>query len=281
MKNILLSAVALLIMATTSFGQIKTPAPSPYAKIEQKIGLSNVMIEYSRPGKKGRDLFGSDALVPFGKLWRTGANYATTIEIDHDADISGQALPKGKYAILSEPNADMWKIHFYTFESKSWWSYTEKTPNLTVSVKSENSPLMMETFTIGFNNFTNSGARMELAWGNTIVPIAISFETDKEVMQSIEKVMAGPSNSDYYSAASYFHSEGKDLNQALEWIKKATSVENPRFWHVRKEALILADLGKYKDAIEAAKKSKMLAEKDGNDDYVRMNTKSINEWMKK
>ena len=131
-----------------------------------------------------------------------------------------------------------------------------------------------------FNNFKSDGADMEFVWGTTSAMVTIGVATDAAVMANIENVMAGPSTNDYYNAASYYHSEGKDLNKALEWIRKATQVENPKFWQVRREALILADLGKMEDAIAAAKLSKELAMKAGNDDYVKMNEASIKEWMK-
>lgn len=281
MKNSLLTLFAFFLFVGFSQAQIQTPAPSPASKVEQKIGLTDVVVEYSRPGKKGRDLFGNDALVEYGKLWRTGANAATKITFSEDVTINGNKLAKGSYALLTKPGANSWMLNFYTYDGWSWSSYVEKEADLTVEAKTKNSSYTFETFTIGFGDFSNDSGVMSLMWGNTIVPVAIGVETDKVVMESIEKVMAGPSNNDYYNAASYFHSSGKDLEQALEWIQKATKVDNPKFWQVRRESLILADLGRTKEAIEAAKKSKSLAEEAGNADYVKMNEQSIKEWMAK
>jgi tetratricopeptide (TPR) repeat protein len=114
-----------------------------------------------------------------------------------------------------------------------------------------------------------------------IVPVKITADSDKTVMASIEKVLAGPSGNDYFNAASYMHDSGKDLNKALEYVRKATQVASPAFWQVRRESLILADLGRKAEAIEAAKKSLELAKVANNMDYVRMNEKSIAEWTKK
>lgn len=279
MKNTLLTLLSLLLM-TVGYGQIMTPAASPFSKVEQKVGLVDVTVEYSRPGKKGRDLFGPGALVEYDKLWRTGANSVTKVSFSDDVTVNGSALKGGDYAILTTPGADMWKVHFFTYEGRGWGSYAEKDPDLTVEAKVMMKNDEVESFTINFTNFKNDGADMEFMWGKTKAMLSLGVATDKAVMASIDRVMAGPSANDYYNAAAYYHEEGKDLNQALEWIRKATKVENPRYWQVRREALILADLGKKDEAIEAAKLSKELAMKAGNDDYVKMNEASIKEWMK-
>ena len=124
----------------------------------------------------------------------------------------------------------------------------------------------------------NDGATLQFGWDNVVVPVNLTVHTDKEVMSSIERAMAGPSTNDYYAAATYYHDEGKDLKMALKWIEKATAGDSPRFWQVRRKALILADLGMKAEAIAAAKQSLELAKAAGNDDYVRMNEKSIKEW---
>ncbi len=279
MKNTLFTLLCLLMM-TVGYSQITTPAASPFSKVDQKVGLVDVSVEYSRPGKKGRDLFGQGALVEYDKLWRTGANAVTKINFSDDVTVNGSDLKKGTYAILTTPGESSWKVHFFTYESRGWGSYAEKTPDLTVDAKSSMRNDEVESFTINFNNFKSDGADMEFVWGKTSAMVTIGVATDAAVMANIENVMAGPSTNDYYNAASYYHSEGKDLNKALEWIRKATQVENPKFWQVRREALILADLGKMEDAIATAKLSKELAMKAGNDDYVKMNEASIKEWMK-
>jgi hypothetical protein len=278
MKKTILSIFSFLLLTTLSFSQINTPAASPFSKVEQAVGLVDVTVEYSRPGKKDRALFGPGNLVEYGKLYRTGANAVTKVSFSDDVTLNGEALAKGSYALLTTPGAEMWKSHFYPYEGRSWSSYKEKTPALTVSSKVIMLENDLETFTIYFSNFKNDGGDMAIAWGKVYVPIQIGVPTDEAVMANIEKVMAGPSNNDYYNAATYFHTSGKDLKQALAWIQMATNVEEPKFWQVRREALILADLGMKKEAIEAATKSKDLAMKAGNDDYVKMNEASIKEW---
>jgi hypothetical protein len=261
--------------------QISTPAPSSSCKMEQTVGLTDITINYSRPSMKGRTIFAEDGLVPFDKLWRLGANAATKVSFSDDVKIEGNDLKAGDYAVLATPGADSWDFHFHTYESGSYGSYVEKTPALTVTVKPVSLPITMETMLITIGQITTNSAVMQLVWEKTLVPVNIEVEVESVVMAQIEKVMAGPSTNDYYAAASYYHDNGKDLEQALEWMQKATAGDSPRFWHVRKEALILGDLGRYDDAVMAAKKSLELAKEAGNDEYVKMNEDSIKAWSMK
>lgn len=275
--KVLLSTV-LVMIAGICMAQIETPAPSPSSTVKQVVGLTEVTIDYSRPGVKGRTIFAEDGLVPFGKIWRTGANAVTKIEFSDDVTINGQELGGGAYAILTVPGENSWDVNFYTYDSRSFGSYTEKTPDLSVTAAVSKLPMPMESFTISVHDLSNDGATLNFAWENTWVSLDLGVEVDERVMANIETVLAGPTGNDYFAAASYYHTAGKDLNQALKWINKATDVDEPRFWQVRRKALILADLGKKEEAIAAAELSLQLAEKAGNDDYVRMNKKSIEEW---
>lgn len=270
-----------LLLCATSFAQIKTPAASPSAKLMQTVGLTDVEIEYSRPSAKGRTIFAADGLVPYGKVWRTGANSISKITFSDDVMVEGNKVPAGSYGILSIPGASDWAVHFYTYEKGSWSSYVEKTPALVVNVKSMMTKSMTETFTMNIANVTSKGAELQISWANVVVPVKMSVMVDDRVMAAIDKTMAGPSNNDYYAAASYYLDAGKDMKKALTWIQKATNVEKPKFWQVRKEALIQAELGNTKAAIKTAKKSLELSKIAGNDDYVKMNEDSIKEWSMK
>ncbi len=276
----LLAAMFIMCLTIQTQAQIKTPAASPSAKVMQTIGLTDVMVEYSRPGVKGRTIFAEDGLVPFGKVWRTGANSATKIDFSTDVMIEGNKVSKGAYAVLTMPGKAQWAVHFYAYEGGRWSSYIEKTPDLVVNVAPSNMANKVENFLITFDDLTDQGAKMEMLWDNTAIALNIGVNSDEAVMAAIEKTLGGPTAGDYYTAGNYYHNSGKDLAQALEWVQKATKVENPKFWQVRREALILADMGKTKEAIAAAKKSLDLAKAAGNDDYVRLNEKSLAEWMK-
>jgi hypothetical protein len=278
-KNLLLLPLLLLIGIAAIHAQIVTPAASPSAKLTQMVGLTEVTVEYSRPAMKGRTIFAADGLVPFGSVWRTGANSATKITFSDDVTIEDNKLAAGSYAILTKPGATSWAVHFYNHQSTNFGSYLEEDPNLVVNVTPAKMDVTLESFTINIDGMNNSGATLQFAWENTVVPVAIGVDVDTKVMASIDRVMAGPSANDYNNAATYYHEAGKDLKQALEWSNMATAGDNPRYWMVRRKALILADLGMKKEAIQAAKQSLELAKTAGNNDYVRMNEKSIKEWM--
>ncbi len=277
MKN-LFAVLCFVALTVSAQAQIKTPAPSPSAKIEQTIGLTDVTVEYSRPSAKGRTIFGADALVPNGQIWRTGANSVTKVTFSGDVMVEGKELSAGKYGVLTLPDAESWAVHFYTYEKSSWSSYKEATPALAVSVSPKKSMDFTESFTISFDDLKSDAATLSIKWANTVVPVSIATNADVAVMANIEKVMAGPSAGDYYNAASYYLSTDKDLEQALTWMNKATEGPDKKFWQMKKKAELLAKLGKYKEAIAAAKTSLELATKAGNKDYIKMNNDNIKKW---
>ena len=276
----LLALAVLCLLAIPAEAQIQTPAASPGAEFSTTVGLTDITLNYSRPSKKGRTIFAKDGLVPYGKLWRTGANAATKFTFGDDVKIGGKAMKAGSYAVLTIPSPEKWVVNLYPYESGNWGSYREKDPTVSISAVASTMDVEVETFFIDINDVAGNKANIYLVWDNTAVAIPLEVEVDKTVMASIERTMAGPSQNDYYQAATYLHESGKDQKKALEYIQKANA-KDPKFWQVRREALILADMGMTSKAIEAAKKSKMLAEKAGNDDYVRMNEKSIAEWANK
>ena len=283
MKKLIFTLLTLTVLAFSVNAQITTPSASPTATLEQTVGLTDVTIVYSRPSMKDRTIFAKDGLVPFGQLWRTGANSATKITFGDDVTLGGKNLKKGSYAILTKPMADSWEFMVYTYEKGSWSSYKSKTPTATFSAKTMKSGRAMETFTIDFNNTRDESANIEFAWENTYVAVPLTVDADSKVMNDIDKTLAGVTANDYYNAGSYYHKSGKDIKQAYEWVHKANEMNatSPKFWQVRREALILADMNRMGDAIKAATKSKELAMKAENADYVRMNEASIAEWTAK
>jgi len=276
-------ALAFLIANFTGEAQVKTPAPSPKSTLNQVVGLTDVTIEYSRPSAKGRAVFGD--LVPFGKLWRTGANANSTISFSEDVVIQGTTLKKGKYAIYTTPKADMWEIIFYTDTDN--WGTPENWSENKVAFKTNVDPVALnnhvETFTLGINNITNDSATLDISWEKTMASIKFEVPTQKAALASINKVLAGPTAGDYFSSAQYFYQSDGDLNKALEYVNKAISLakEEVPFWHLRLKSLIQAKLGDKVGAIATAKLSLAGAEKAKNDDYVKMNNDSIKEWSKK
>lgn len=280
----MLKKLFILIVIMGSFtalnAQIKTPQPSPAAKLEQMVGLTKVVVEYSRPSMRERTIYGN--LVPYNKLWRTGANANTTISFDTNVTIDGKELKKGTYAVYTIPKKENWDVIFYSDANN--WGTPQKWDDAKVALKTSvpvyEIPEQIETFTILFDDLHDNGATLGFLWSNIYAGVKFEVPTAAIAVKSIEAVMNGPSANDYFQAATYYHTSGKDLNQALEWIKKATAGDSPRFWYLRRMSLIQADLGDKKGAIETAKKSMALAEKAGNADYVKMNKESIAEWMK-
>ena len=278
MKKIILLVFAVAISVTAN-AQIKTPAASPAQKIEQTVGLTDVTLEYSRPHKKDRDIFGG--LVPFDKLWRTGANKNSHITFSDDVEIGGGTLKAGTYAIFTIPRIGTWEVMFYT-DTENWgtpenWDASKVAA--TIIVKSSELPMTMESFTMMFNDVKSDSADLSIMWDKTMVNVPIKFGTDKAVSASIDQVMSGPSSGDYYSAAVFYLESGKDINKAKTWIDKAISMrEKPAFWYHRQQSLIYAKSGDKEGAIKAANTSLKLATEAGNNDYVALNTASLKEW---
>ena len=260
--------------------QIKTPAPSPFSSVTQMVGLTEVTLEYSRPAMRGRTIMGD--LVPFDKIWRTGANARTKITFGDDVTIDGNTLKKGTYAIFTKPTAESWEVYFYTDYAGGGAPQTleESKVALKTTVKTESMPMPIQSFTMYFDDLTDDSAVLGILWENTYVGVKFNVPTDEIASKSIEAVMSGPSANDYNNAASYYRKNGKDLKQALIWSTKATELNKDAFWMTREKSLIHAALGDKKGAIEAAKKSLEVAEKAGNADYVKMNKESIAEWSK-
>ncbi len=278
MKKLLLILMAFT-MAYSVNAQIETPAPSPFSKLEQKVGLTDITIEYSRPGVKGRKIFGG--LEAYGKIWRTGANARTKITFSTDATIDGQTLKAGTYAIFTKPGTETWEVYFYTEYQgggtpREW---DDAKVAVKTTVKAYPVPFNVETLTLDINNIKTGSATIDLIWEKTYIAVPFEVPTDKIVSAGIDKVMNGPGFNDYYAAASYNLSEGKDIAKAKIWIDKAMGMnETPRFWQLRLQSLIYAAAGDKKGAISIAKKSLADAEKSKNSAYIKMNKESLAEW---
>lgn len=280
MKKITL-ALALVAGAfmTTVFGQISAPQPSPTAKLSQKVGLTDIEVDYSRPGMKGRKIFGD--LVPFGEVWRTGANSSSKITLSDDVKMGGQDVPKGTYALYTIPGKDEWTIIVHKYlENWGAGGYDATQDLCRFKVKPTVLKDGYETFTIDFSNLTYSTGSLDLKWENTKVSILIETPADAMVEKQIKETLVdGPSAGSYASAAGFYLEKGKDLDQALAWINMAIEKRPEAFWYVHTKAKILAKQGKKAEAIETANKSMEMAKanKGGDFGYVANNQKLINE----
>ena len=272
MQKITLLFTALFVTALFQVhAQINMPAPSPQSTVSQKVGLTDISITYSRPGVKGRKIFGG--LETYGEIWRTGANALTKLTLSDEVTLGGQKVPAGEYALLTIPDKAEWTIIINSNPQGSTADYDESQDVARFTVKPTTLPEKVETFTINFSEIKNESANIDLEWENTRVRIPLEVAIDDKVMAQIEKTMANPQASagDYFQAASYYMTTDRDPKQALEWINKAVEMNDTQYWVVHLQAKILEKNGKKAEAKAAAEKSMKLAQEAGNDDYVRLN----------
>jgi hypothetical protein len=274
MKKILLTAAAAFILLAAD-AQLKTPAPSPTQTVKQDFGLSNIELSYSRPGMKGRKIYGD--LVPFGKVWRTGANNATTITFGEEVMLGGKKVPAGKYGLLTIPDKNNWTfVLTKQLDVTSPAGYKQEMDVVRVEAKPMKVDNNVETFTMQFANIKPTSVDLQLLWENTAVSLPITTDVETKVMAQIDNLM-NKDNRPYFGAAMYYMDNGKDLNQAMVWFDKAVELNPKAFWIHHQRANALAKLGKKEEAKAAANKSMQLAKEAQNDDYVKLNEKLLAE----
>lgn len=277
MKKVFLTSLAALCLFLAE-AQLKTPAPSPSQTIKQDFGLGTVELSYSRPGMKGRKVFGD--LVPFGKVWRTGANSATILNFSDEVTIGGKTIPAGKYGLLSIPDKNSWTLIISKqLDVTSPAAYKQESDVVRVDVNVMKLEEKVESFTIQFANIKPTSCELHIIWENTAVSLPIGTEVDSKVMKQIDQLMNRDTRP-YFNAAMYYMDNGKDLNQALSWFDKAIEQNPGAFWVHHQRANCLAKLGKKAEAKAAAEKSKELAAAAKNDDYVKLNEKLLAELNK-
>ncbi|MBS1665675.1 MAG: DUF2911 domain-containing protein [Bacteroidetes bacterium] len=274
MKQVLLSlALAGFLFQSSSAQSIKTPAPSTPQTVRQDFGLSSIELSYSRPNVKGRKVFGD--LVPFDKVWRTGANQATTLTFGDAVTIGGTKIPAGKYGLLSIPGSGQWTLIITRqLDVTSPAAYKADQDVVRIKVTPQQVPFSVETFTILFANVNSSSCDLQLLWENTFVTLPITTDVDSKIMAQIDNVMT-KDNHPYFNAAFYYLENGKDLNKALEWFDKALAQDPTAFFVTYQKARCQAKLGKKQDAIATAKKGIEQAKQANNADYVALNEKLI------
>jgi hypothetical protein len=276
MKKTLFIA-GLVICSLLAEAQVVTPSQSPAASVSTNVGLTDIKIDYSRPKAKGRKIFGdaaSGALVPFGSIWRTGANSGTKISFSENVKVSGIDVPKGEYLIFSWPAATEWTIALYkdlTIGGNTG-KYDKANEVANFKVKADKLTEKVETLTFNISDLSedNKTANIQLAWENTSVKFAVTVDYDAKVTKSIEaNTVVDPYN--YFQAAVYYLENGKDLNKALEWVNKAAEGMNSPFWVLHQKAKIQKALGDKAGATVTANASLESAKKAENRDYQKMN----------
>lgn len=282
-----LKAVKTFSIALLAFGlnnlnaqQLKVPAASPAQTVKQAFALSDITIEYARPSAKGRVVYGD--VVPFGTIWRTGANASTKITFGEDVKVEGNDVKAGTYALYSIPNKDSWELMLYKDLTLGGdvASYKKENEVLRFTVKPTALTEKVETFQINVQDITASSANIELIWEKTRVAFKVVADIDSKIMKSIENAVI-KDNRPYYQAASYYYENDKDLKLAAEWIDKAVANNPKAYWVVLLKAKILFKAKDLKGAQAAAEQAKALATEDKDDAYVKMADKIIADCKKK
>lgn len=277
MKNyITLMIVACAMLAQA---QIQTPQPSPAGSVSTTVGLTDVKISYSRPLMKGRKIFGEGSayLIPYGQIWRTGANNGTIITFSDDVTVEGTAVPKGEYLLFTWPGASEWTVSLYKDLSlggnTAGYDKTKEAANF--KVKAGKLTEKVETLTLNITDLAedSKSANIEIAWENTSVKFKVGVEFDEKVMKSIEaNTKVNPAN--LITAARYYHATKRDLKQALAWVDEYLAVgkNSEQFWNVNFKAQLLKDMGDKKGALAAATQSLEMAKKAPSDfGYIKLN----------
>lgn len=242
---------------------IDFPAASPLGKFEQRVGLTDVSVEYSRPSVKDRTIFGD--LVPFGQVWRTGANAATKVTFSTDVTFGGTPVPAGTYALFTIPGEKEWTVMLSKVVGQ-WGSYAydQKDDAARVKIKPIALAEPVETFTIDVGHLRDASAHLTLTWDRTRVAVPIATDLVKTLVPRIEEVMASAAEKKpYLAAAMFYYEHDLDLARALDWINAAALEQPEAVWIVYRKALIQAKAGDTAGAVATAKKAMELAKKAG------------------
>jgi hypothetical protein len=255
--------------------KVEFPAPSPACTLKQHVGLTDIEIDYSRPGVKGRDIFGG--LIPYDKVWRTGANQATKIIFSTPVKLNGTEIPAGTYAFLTIPGKDEWTI-IINKGAEQWgaYKYDEKADIARFKATPIKLDRSIETFAIDIDDIKDDSSVIDLVWDKTKVPIKVEVDLVNKIVSQIEAVMASDEKKKpYYQAALFYYNHGQDLKEASKWVDAAIA-EREAHYIVYLKAEILAKLGDKAGAIASAKRSSELAAKANDTGFAKLNADLIN-----
>ncbi len=274
-----LAPLALLALPLMVAAQ-DLPAPSPSAKVEQRIGLTDVTVSYSRPSAKGRTIFGD--LVPYNELWRLGANKATLFETTGLLYMEGGKLPPGKYAVFAIPTEREWEIVFNS-DTDLWGTdgYKQEKDVLRIKAPKMEVP-MTETFTIGFDNLTQDKGELVFRWERTHVALAIGSPATDQGMANIREALAKP-DADfraYARSAAFALDRGADPKEAYQWASKSVTLEK-KYWNMFTLAKAQAAMEMYPEAITTGKEAVALATAEKDSGAQKSYQEKVNEWTAK
>ena len=269
MKKII-SFLFTILLFQFSYTQLLSPVASPRAKVSQIVGLVNINLDYSRPSKKGRTIFGN--IVPYDQIWRTGANQATSISFSDDVKINNQLVEAGEYHVYSVPRENSLDLVIYK-KTDAWGSlksFDETLIKARVTSDFYDLPFSIETFTISFGDISNAGASLNISWDNKVAIYVIDALTREKMLNSIKETMAkNPTKNDFRKAAMYYYEENIHLDKAVKWIDIAfDDSDDLKYWQLRYKALINEKAGKIKKAKKYAKKGYEIALKSKSPDAI-------------
>lgn len=269
-----------MFICSSSYAQIEIPQASPRAVLEQNVGLATLRVDYSRPSVRGRVIFGN--IVPYGRIWRVGANESTKFTTDQDIQIDGNPLPAGTYALYAFPGMDNWEVVFHS-NTTHWGdgraAYDPSEDLFRIRVTPEKTERKQESFLITFDQLNHEGAVMLWWWDQVLVRIPIQVPTAKIMEAQIDKALSSdPDAQTCYEIARYYQEEGTSQAKALKLLDRAIAQAGDTYYFHRVRSLVLANLGDYRGAVEAAEKSMFLAEAEGKDEFVRMNAANLRKW---
>ncbi|WP_270088677.1 DUF2911 domain-containing protein [Sphingobacterium sp. SYP-B4668] len=271
------SILTIILASTLSLGvqaQVKLPQASSATEVKQAVGIRNVTLKYSRPNTNGRVVFGE--LVPYGKVWRTGANTVSSFTFEEEVTIAGKKVPAGTYGLLTIPNKNEWTI-ILSKNSQQWGSYTYKQEEDAVrfTVKPTALSSKVETFTISFDNVTTKSSTVTIAWEKIAVKFDINVDQSKEILASIDQAMQGDKKP-YFQAAQYYFNNNLDIKKATEWVIEADKGNTEAPWIKYWKSQILLKSGDKKAAQQAAQEGLEMAKKSSNEEYIKLNTNALN-----
>jgi Protein of unknown function (DUF2911) len=274
LPSLLLSALFAIPFVTSLFParslqgaeekKIEFPAASQHSGVKQRVGLTDVEVDYSRPNKNGREIFGG--LVPYGKLWRTGANAVTKIKFSHPVTLGGTEIPAGEYALFTIPTANEWTI-ILSKDAKvqSAADYKQENDAARLTAKPEPLAIPIETFTIALNDVKGASATLDFLWDKTRVPVKLTTDDVEQVSKQLDEAVSAGTPLDArtaYQAAAFYYDNNKDMNQAAKWIDQALEKNRDTYFMHYKKAQIQAKLGNKKEASVSAQKAIDILKKD-------------------
>lgn len=299
--------LAALTGAQTAVAQVRTPRPSQKASVTQTVGVTDVTINYSRPGVKGRTIWGDppagaaagagtlddararpkDAvIVPYGHVWRAGANEATQFAVTDDVLVNGQPLKAGTYSLHAIPGRDEWTIIFNS-DAGQWGSFTydEKKDVLRVKTKPQPAADMQEWLLYTIDPAGETSAKVAIRWEKIVVPFTVEVkDVPALTLAKARQSVASAKPDDWQTplqAANYLLGSKGDLTQALAWAEQSIKTRE-NFNNLNLKARILAAQGKTAEAVAAGEKALQVGRAaNANPQALAAFEKTLGDWKTK